>query len=387
MNRWKAIGWITLCFAFQKTEGQDSTSAYRGHLDFKGQVSAYTHVNPNNNLPWWSGGRYIPQINYEYGFPGESKIDLEASANLYGNAGVLPFDTGSVNGDLKPYRLWVRYSTKQFELRAGLQKINFGSASILRPLMWFDQIDPRDPLQLTDGVIGILARYYFLNNANIWLWGLYGNKNQKGWESFATAKGKPEFGGRIQLPVPRGEAGLSYHHRTADFSTLSNGTTQYGNYPENRFGFDAKFDMVIGFWAEASWSSHTGGDLGIFTSQEIINLGVDYTFGIGNGLTFIMEQLMASYDEKPFGFQDPVHFSLLNLTYPVGMFDRISAIIYYDWTHHKIYNFINWQKQFNRITLYLMGYINPKEYYIPTQHGNEILYSGSGIQVMLVFNH
>ena len=69
----------------------------------------------------------------------------------------------------------MRYSSDQFELRLGLQKINFGSASMLRPLMWFDQMDPRDPLHLTDGVWGLLARYYFLNNANIWLWGLYGN--------------------------------------------------------------------------------------------------------------------------------------------------------------------------------------------------------------------
>jgi len=56
--------------------------------------------------------------------------------------------------------MWIRLSTKQFELRAGLQKINFGSATLLRPLMWFDKIDPRDPLQLTDGVYALLARYY-----------------------------------------------------------------------------------------------------------------------------------------------------------------------------------------------------------------------------------
>jgi hypothetical protein len=72
------------------------------------------------------------------------------------------FNSFSSNGDIKPYRLWARYSTSQLEIRAGLQKINFGSANILRPLMWFDQMDPRDPLQLTDGVWGILGRYYTL---------------------------------------------------------------------------------------------------------------------------------------------------------------------------------------------------------------------------------
>jgi len=58
-----------------------------------------------------------------------------------------------------------------------LQKINFGSATLFRLLMWFDRIDPRDPLKLTDGVYGLLLRYYFHNNTNIWLWGLYSITN------------------------------------------------------------------------------------------------------------------------------------------------------------------------------------------------------------------
>jgi hypothetical protein len=35
----------------------------------------------------------------------------------------------------------------------------------------------------------------------------------------------------------------------------------------------------------------------------------------------------------------------------------------------------------------MMGYINPKEYNIPTQDAGEILYAGSGIQLMMVFNY
>lgn len=366
--------------------GQDSIREARSQMEFSGQLSAYTHVNPSNELPWWSGGRYIPQLNGEVELRNDRLIDFEASANVYGNIGIHPFDTVGVNGDLKPYRVWARFSTRQLEIRAGLQKINFGSASILRPLMWFDQIDPRDPLQLTDGVWGIRARYYFLNNANIWLWGLYGNDRLKGWETFASAPEVPEFGGRVQIPVPRGEAAISYHHRTADASTLSNGSMPLDRVPENRFGFDAKFDMVVGWWMEASWSRYSE-NLGTYTNQEILNLGIDYTFGIGNGLTVILEQLLATFDQEAFDFQNTLNFSLLNLSYPVGIFDQLSAIVYYDWTNQRLYNFVNWQRQFNNLTLYLMGYINPKEYRIPTQATDEILYAGSGIQVMLVFNH
>jgi hypothetical protein len=370
---------VFLSFCVCKANAQDS-------LTFKGQFSAYTHLNAKNKLPFWSGGRYIPQVNYEYNLQDMKMLDFEVSANMYGNAGLKPFDSSSFNGNIKPYRLWARYTTNQFELRAGLQKINFGSASILRPLMWFDKIDPRDPLKLTDGVWGILTRYYFMNNANLWLWGLHGNENLKGWESFNSLKNVPEFGGRFQLPVPRGEAGFSYHHRMINGSILSGSLSTLGKIAENRFGFDAKFDMVIGWWVEASWSNFNK-NIGTFSNQEIINLGLDYTFGIGNGLTIIYEQLIASSDREAFKFDNSISFSLLSFSYPIGMFDNLSAIIYYDWTNSKAYNFLNWQKQFNKFTFHLMGYINPKVYNIPTQGTDEILYAGSGIQLMLVFNH
>jgi hypothetical protein len=273
-----------------------------------------------------------------------------------------------------------------FEFRLGLQKINFGSATMLRPLMWFDQIDPRDPLQLTDGVWGALARYYFLNNANIWVWTLLGNKNLKGWESLHSVKRIPEWGGRIQIPAKAGETALTYHHRLADGSMLPDTALRQEEVTENRIGFDIKLDVVIGLWLEASWSNF-GSNLGIFTNQQLLNLGADYTFGLGNGLTVIYEQLLASIGKKAFEFENATTFSLVNLSYPVGMFDHLGAIIYYDWTNKNIYSFLNWQKQFNRISLYVMGYINPKDYQIPAQGNYEMLYGGTGLQVMVVVNH
>jgi hypothetical protein len=82
--------------------------------------------------------------------------------------------------------------------------------------LWFDQIDDHDPFKLTDGVWGVLGRYYFLNNANIWVWSLCGNKNPKGWDIFGANFKYPEIEGRIQVPVPVSEATLSYPHRVAD---------------------------------------------------------------------------------------------------------------------------------------------------------------------------
>lgn len=366
------------------------TSLAQDSLKIKGQASAWINYNRGNHLPVYFGGRYIPQLNYNLGLKNDHKIDFEASLNINGNAGFNPFDSLKATGQLKPYRLWARYSTRQFELRAGLQKINFGSATILRPLMWFDQIDPRDPLKLTDGVWGVLGRYYFLNNANIWLWGLYGNNKPRGWEFAGTNSSYPEVGGRFQLPVPKGEMGISYNYRIADTRSLA-GIGQgvvpvISSIPENKVGFDIKVDVGVGLWFEGSWVNKNK-KLGMFSNQELLNIGTDYTFGLGNGLYVIYEQLVASNDEKPFNFENTITFSLLSMSYPIGLFDNISGIVYYDWKNRKSYNFLNWQKQFNNITLYLMGYWNPVIYNIPAQGEGPNLFAGKGVQVMIVFNH
>lgn len=385
MNEVITLLFVFLILSFQ-LKGQNEDSGFHDSLHFQGQISSYAHFNNGNEFPLLISGRYIPQFNYSVFLKNNQLIDFEYAANVYGNAEFDPFTNSDFSGKIKNYRAWARYSARQFELRAGLQKINFGSASMLRPLMWFDQVDPRDPLGLTDGVWGILGRYYFLNNANLWLWGLYGNDNPKGWEIAGTTKNKIEFGGRLQMPLSIGEIALSYHQRNADFSEVSSEFLNFDDVPESRIGFDTKLDVVVGLWLEASWV-FKGADLGMFKNQEIINIGTDYTFGMGNGLSATFEQLVMSYDETAFAFENITSFSLLNFSYPIGMFDNLSAIIYYNWTDKKAYNFINWQKQFNNITLYVMAYWNPEDYQIPTQNTEQTLFAGKGIQLMFVFNH
>ncbi len=380
MQKIGKIGFI-IPFAFSVCWGMAQDS-----LQFKGQMSAWALYNPDIAMPVFFGGRYIPQLNYSIQLPDNRLIDFEASANINGLAGFHPFDTAHADGKIKPYRMWARYSTTRFEVRLGLQKINFGSASMLRPLMWFDKLDPRDPLQLTDGVWGLLVRYYFPNNANLWLWGLYGNEDPKTWEIGKTNRHWPEFGGRFQSPVPKGEAALTYHFRMADTRSPDSLFTPYAEIPENRIGLDGKWDLGIGLWVEGSWI-RKGKDIGSFTNQEILNAGLDYTFGLGNGLNVIIEQLIMSYDKKPFTFSNTTAFTGLSLSYPIGLFDNLGAIVFYDWTHDAFYNFINWQKQFNRISLYFMGFWNPKDYQIPLQEDAGNLFAGKGIQVMIVWNH
>jgi hypothetical protein len=359
--------------------GQDS-------VRFSGQFSSWANVNGDNDLPLWGGARYIPQFNYAMPLEKKGQYDTEVSANIFGSAGLHPFDTLTANGKIKPYRAWFRYSSHQLELRVGLQKINFGSAAMIRPLMWFDQMDPRDPLQLTDGVWGLLARYYFLNNANIWLWGLYGNNERRGWEVIPVNRRIPEFGGRLQLPVTSGEIAFSFNHRVADSRGMEDNITPIEKIPENKFGFDAKWDLTTGLWLEGSYAKKSR-DVGIYTNQLVLNAGLDYTFDAGNGIYMAMEQLLVAYDERPFAFSDKAFFSLMTIRYPVGLFDNLSTILFYNWGTGDIYSFLNWQRQYDKIILYIMAFWNPERFDLPSQSGSHTLMAGKGIQVMFVFNH
>ncbi len=80
------LGWILAILFPIPLNGQfSSNSSTQNKIALKGQLSAYTHYNPNNQYQWWNGARYIPQLNYQV--PGKRKVllDFEASANIYGN--------------------------------------------------------------------------------------------------------------------------------------------------------------------------------------------------------------------------------------------------------------------------------------------------------------
>lgn len=354
-------------------------------LVFKGQVSGFSNYSPGYHHNILVGGRYIPELDYTIPIDSVKKIDFEVSANLYGTASFFPSDSAQYNANLTPYRMWARYSGKQFELRAGLQKIDFGSATLLRPMQWFNQIDPRDPLRLTNGVYGVLGRYYFLNNANVWLWALYRNEKPRGFDVIETNKKFPEYGGRVQYPVRKGEIAVSYHHRTAN-AQIFLPTPDLAQIPENRFGLDGKWDLGVGLWFEATHTiKHKS--IGALTNQSLFNLGTDYTFGIGNGLNIVVEHLLMSYDEKPLAFQNPTNITATTFSYPLGLFDNLSLIFYHNWTAKNSAVFVNYAHQFKKMTGYIMPYYNPK-----VQQGiqqNQLLNttSGPGIRLMLVYNH
>lgn len=358
--------------------------------------------------------RYLPEISFGFSLSESVTLDFSGSANLwaYGAAGGSGSDPSRSDAD--PYRAWLRFSAPRFEVRAGLQKISFGSANLFRPLMWFDRVDPRDPLQLTEGVWGALGRFYLPGNVTGWGWVVRGEYDRKGWEIVPTLAGTAEGGGRIQLPLGPGEIAGTYNRRRIDVGSL--GVFPVGTLPsaawEDRFAVDGKWDLELGVWVEA-----------VFTRQQseafenewsrAVSFGADYTFDIGNGLTMLAEHLskenpsfknnspqagdgMEEGEGSPAeaaGFFSPeLRLTSFTANYPLGVLDRVALAVYRDWESAVWYRLLEWRRTYDRWRLHLLAFWNDEEGSIfPANTGENEAISGSlagrGAQLIVVFNH
>ena len=347
-----------------------------------GQASGALGTSYDTSFLGRAGLRYIPDATLRYG-----AFDAEASVNGFAGADVR-VDSSDFEALLKPHRLWARFTTARFDVRAGLQKINFGSALLLRPLQWFDRIDPRDPLGLTDGVYAALARYYFQNNANVWGWGLLGNDSTKGWELLPTEPEKPEFGGRVQTPVPRGEVAASYHYRQACFDGIAIPEAAR-HYFEHRVGLDGKWDLGVGFSLEGVVMSNqaTEGEGWVPLLprwQRMAEAGIDYTFGLGNGIGLVVEHMVLDTTSELLASGPMAAVSAAMASYPLGLVDNLRGIVFFDWSSHKPYTYLSWQRTLDDWVVNLAAFWNPDN---PVGLAGGSGAAGKGVQLTVMFNH
>jgi hypothetical protein len=340
----------------------------------RGQASLYG-VEQKLQNQWQStvGVYYFPEVTYEYSFNGKEIIDAELSLNGFFNS-----DFKDSNARLKLYRFKVRYVTPQTEIRLGLQQLNFGPARLLRPLMWFDRIDPRDPIKVTDGVYGLRAKHTFLDNSEISLWGLYGNTQPKGFERFGTVSNEPEGGGRVQIQIPMGEVSATAHTRYVDASTF--------RYRENRFSIDGRWDIEIGFWFESVFQQSRT-KLLPFEWNTMVTLGADYTFGIENGIYFLTEQMVSMSSNRFLGNNQDSRFSAAMASYPVSVFDNVMAIGYYGWDEKKYYQYYQWQRTYDDFILCLGLFYYPASGKGAFRSTGYTRNEGYGLQLMVIYNH
>ena len=381
----RIYGWLILSafyvLCFSQSDVQKS-------LRFNGQIVGWANVQMDNPVFWQPGARFVPSLTWKQSITSNTTFDAEASLNIYGNTDFRNFKTDTLNGQIKPYRVWLRYSNQNFELRAGLQKINFGQARMFRPLMWFDGMDVRDPLQLTDGVYGLLAKYFFENNANIWAWGLLANENRKGWELFGSEKWKPELGGRVELPLLNGEIALSTHHRKVKaINLLSSQLNNFQLLNESRFGLDGKWDVGPGIWFENSTTITQVNNIQVPRYQDMWNFGLDYTFPLGNGLGMTVEYLRYHAGENFLTGGITMQFAGGMFTYPLSVVDNLSLMLFYEPIANQLFNYASWSRNYDNWSIYAIVFVNP--YYaqmLGFQSGNRNLFAGKGFQVMCSYN-
>jgi hypothetical protein len=351
-------------------------------IEWKQQCSAWFSLNDDKPSTPRFGVRWQPAFSLAKSMARQWKIDCEFSLDASASGSAPAWIDAQISGAVKPYRLWLRLSSERFEARLGLQKINFGSATVFRPLMWFDRIDVRDPLQITTGVWGLLLRYYFKGNANLWVWGLYGNGDPKGWETLPTADRAPEFGSRFQAPLFSGEAAASAHFRRVPKAGLDPAA---GRSTESRFALDGKWDIGVGLWIEAAFV-HLSDPAAMLPWQRSLAAGVDYTFGLGNGLYLLAEQYLCAAATTFAGVGSGGAFSAVLARYPLGLLDNLSAVVYFDWRNRRLYSFAGWQRTLDRWQFHLMAFWNPRtapELQVPSGSN---AFAGGGFQLLAVWN-
>lgn len=366
------IGLIIFLMAHQIAVSQTTIKT-----ECRQKLASWMYFAESNQTTWNTGMMAIPQLQFSKHRPSGLLIDSEFSVKLMGSK--LQIDQqNTFNGVLEPYRAWVRLSSNQFEFRLGLQKINFGSANSIRPLMWFDKLDPRDPLQLTPGTWAALFRYYFMNNANLWVWSILDREPSQGWYYFSDKALFPELGSRFQMPVKKGEIALSYNFREGK----KNETFRH----QHLFGFDAKFNYLVSFWIEGT---HEYVPMTLSERPMTIdlwNLGVDYTFGLGSGLLVSYEMIYYADQERLPGIKNQSFLSLVTASTSITPFDRVFGLIYWAHTSNTVFPFLTYQHQFDTWSANIMAYWNPQNAAIPSMSNDYNSFLGKGIQLMIIYD-
>lgn len=347
--------------------------------DLKGQVSGwYIESNDNDARLYNVGLRYIPQYGITYYIDDERLLEFDISLNAFAYTGSRS-QADTIDVDI--YRLKFRYATAQTETRIGLQKITFGPAYLLRSLMWFARIDPRDPLQLTEGVYGLRLRYDASNNASLWFWGLYGNDEPKGYDFLPSVDDMPELGGRLEYPMLRGDVAFTFHTRHVNASAFG-----IEDFTENRFALDGRWDIEIGFWFESVLQQQRA-ELIPYEWAKFLTLGMDYTFGIGNGLYFLFEHMAAVLSEEFSGSDEVEQASAYMLNYPIGHLDRIAAIGFYSWDSERYHQYFEWQRTWDMLILSLSAFYNTDSESESDFFERTTLATGYGGRIMIIYNH
>lgn len=312
------------------------------------------YINNDSNNDFTFDLNYQPDFSSDLWSMDSKRIDLQLVLNQTNSLNYLDSNWEG-NIDLGLYRSLVRYSTLNYEYRLGLQQLNFGQARILRPLQWFDNIDPLQENSDSDGVYAFLAKRYFLDNSNMWGWIILDDNEFSDDYSPDSFIKQMEYGGRWQYSINNSETAISLHHKRIYNNDFKHKT---------KLGFDIRKDMLLGFWSETSWSLIYGKGGNFFSNNW--TLGADYTFSLGNGIYVLTENLFISEIDDDGYFPNKVKSTAFQIEYPLNMFDSVQSIITYDWQFEQHSLFFSYVRSYDYLSLYLNLYQTGEgdDYYI-----------------------
>jgi hypothetical protein len=158
------------------------------------------------------------------------------------------------------------------------------------------------------------------------------------------------------------------------------------SFSENKYALDGKWDIGVGIWFEAVLVHQDTPALPC-PWQRAFNVGLDYTFGLGNGLNVIGEHFVMIASTKAWDSGESVEFTALALNYPLGLLDTLAGIFYYDWKNEDFYSFLRWQRTYDQWSIHVMAFWNPSQFAIYQVGQDHSLFAGKGIQIMIVYNY
>ena len=316
---------------------------------------------------------YIPTISLLRHLADERLLDMEWAyrvSRAYSGKTLL-------SSAEKPYRWWVRYSTRRIEARLGLQKIAFGPAQFLRPTSWFDTINLRDPTGQTDGVEAFRLRLFPISSVALWSWII-----NSGADTLS-------YGGRAELSVASGDWGVTLHQDP------TNSPQQVGLFPvvmpgpHKRAAIDYRYDGFMGFWFEGA-SLFSDDDYPGFNRYTLATLGGDFTLPMGNGILIMTESMQIKGKSSQNSDSYDQTYTVFMASMSVGFLHQLMAITQIDWKSKRAFYYFRWGITYDHFSINFLLSANPKrvdynvqEEYLP----RSLAGFGHGLQFMLIYNH
>ncbi len=325
--------------------------ALQGEVLFKLQASGYA-ARLSGGMDQ-GGFQILPEIQAKQSVA-SLPLELIAIGNMYGTArsGV------TSEADMDWYRAVLRAGGDRYDMKIGLQKINFGPARFLRVLQWFDTLNPLDPAGHSDGVKAGLLRFSPSNNLYIWAWGIL-PESERVWPEYSitdldclpTETSITRKGGiRIQFSKGVTEQALTVYHRRISLDR---------DREEIRYAYDIRGEYVLGYWVEAMQSRVP--DLrGIAPEKSnAVTAGLDYTLPLGNGIYILAETTRRQ--QGNILLSDMIHYSpamqqsVLMLSYPMGIFSSLMGLGSVDHLKGGASGTLIWQRTGDRIITQVLG--------------------------------